>query len=179
MVGPTSTQNETIRDFAQAIVKVTSDPTTAQAMVAREGVDEMCEGCGMFGHNIYKSGCDRCAQYILIKRYLEKNPGNDKSIISKYKNTKKNGQKKERRRIRNSKRRNLQNLLKVKDIIPGTTKLRYRKFRTQLCQQLHRQNRSPVMTSHILVLRAATHKNETKQVQNRVTVGMQLIVKQL
>ena len=85
MVGPTSTQNETIRDFAQAIVKVTSDPTTAQAMVAREGVDEMCEGCGLFGHNIYKSGCDRCAQYILIKRYLEKNPGNDKSIISKYK----------------------------------------------------------------------------------------------
>ena len=50
----------------------------------------MCEGCGMWGHNVYQTGCDRCAQYLMIKKYLEDNPQNIKSILYKYKKHQKN-----------------------------------------------------------------------------------------
>ena len=58
--------------------------------LTRERIDEMCEGCGMWGHNVYQTGCDRCAQYLMIKKYLEDNPQNMKSILFKYKKHQKN-----------------------------------------------------------------------------------------
>ena len=76
--------NESYSDIAREIIEVANDITEAKVMLARQGVDQNCEGCGMYGHDVFKTGCDRCAQYILIKRYLEKNPGSEKSILFKY-----------------------------------------------------------------------------------------------
>jgi hypothetical protein len=74
-----------LNDLVKAIVNVTAAPTNAQIKLAREGVAENCEGCGMWGHNVFKTGCDKCAQYILIKRFLEKNEDSVKPILTKYK----------------------------------------------------------------------------------------------
>ena len=49
----------------------------------------------MYGHD--KTGCDRCAQYILIKRYLEKNPDKEKAILFKYRKHQKDLAEKENR----------------------------------------------------------------------------------
>jgi hypothetical protein len=73
-----------LNDLVKAIVNVTAAPTNAQIKLARQGVAENCEGCGMYGHNVFKTGCDKCAQYILIKRFLEKNEDSVKPILSKY-----------------------------------------------------------------------------------------------
>ena len=81
------TSNESYEGLlVQEIIRVANDITDAKVQLARQAVDQNCEGCGMYGHDVYKTGCDRCAQYILIKRYLEKNPENEKSILYKYKN---------------------------------------------------------------------------------------------
>jgi hypothetical protein len=50
----------------------------------RQGVAENCEGCGMYGRNIFKTRCDKCAQYIFIKRFLENNEDSIKLILAKY-----------------------------------------------------------------------------------------------
>ena len=71
--------------LAQSLVAMTSDPQQAKILLARESINEECEGCGLYGHNVFKTGCDRCAQFILIQRYLDKNPKQIKSILSKYK----------------------------------------------------------------------------------------------
>ena len=71
--------------IAKDIIRVANDITEAKVLLARQGVDQNCEGCGMYGHDAYKTGCDRCAQYIMIKRYLEKHPESERSILSKYK----------------------------------------------------------------------------------------------
>jgi hypothetical protein len=73
-----------LSELVKAIVNVTAAPTNAQIKLARQGVAENCEGCGMYGHNVFKTGCDKCAQYILIKRFLEKNEDSVKPILSKY-----------------------------------------------------------------------------------------------
>ena len=80
-----TTQNSESNDLAQAILQITTDPKQAQVLLAREGVDEQCEGCGLYGHNVFQTGCDRCAQFILIQRYLEKHPSHTKPILAKYK----------------------------------------------------------------------------------------------
>ena len=70
-------------EMAKAIIQsMTSTDATVHA--ARESIDETCEGCGMFAHNVYQTGCDKCAQFILIKRFLEKNNNAVKPILSKY-----------------------------------------------------------------------------------------------
>ena len=129
LADPFATHDDTIRDFIQAIVKVTCDPTEARAMVAREGIDEICEGCGMFGHNVFKNGCDRCAKYVLIKRYLEKNPENIKGILLKYrKHQKERGEaKKEKLRKSNEKK-------PAKSSSPKRYNTRYNRARVQKIQ---------------------------------------------
>ena len=78
------TENES-SILAKQLVAVTSDPQQAHVLLAREGIDEECEGCGLYGHNVYKTGCDRCAQFLLIQRYLDRNPKQSKFILTKYK----------------------------------------------------------------------------------------------
>ena len=70
--------------MVRAIVKITAAPSNAQISLARKGTDTTCQGCGMFGHDVYTSGCDKCAQYILIKRFLERHPDQISPLISKY-----------------------------------------------------------------------------------------------
>ena len=74
-----------MNDLVQAIIRAMKDSKGTSTKVTRERLDEMCEECGMWGHNVYQTGCDRCAQYLMIKKYLENNPQNVKSILSKYK----------------------------------------------------------------------------------------------
>ena len=76
--------------LVQAIVKAMSDSNQNHQSYTRQRIDETCEGCGMYGHNVYQTGCDRCAQYIMIKKYLEENPQNIRSILAKYKKHQKN-----------------------------------------------------------------------------------------
>ena len=70
--------------MVRAIVKITAAPSNAQISLARKGTDTTCQGCGMFGHDGYTSGCGKCAQYILIKRFLERHPDQISPLISKY-----------------------------------------------------------------------------------------------
>ena len=86
----TSEMGSEMQELVQAIVKAMKDSTSKGTRITRERVDEMCEGCGMWGHNVYQTGCDRCAQYLMIKKYLEDNPQNIKSILYKYKKHQKN-----------------------------------------------------------------------------------------
>ena len=69
----------------QAIIKLVAAPSNAQISVARKGTDGTCPGCGMFGHDLFTSGCGKCAQYVLIRRFLEKNPDQISPLLSKYK----------------------------------------------------------------------------------------------
>ena len=57
----------------------------ATVKVARTGVDELCPGCGMYRRHFYQTDCDRCAQYLLVRDFLEKNHDNKSQILSKYK----------------------------------------------------------------------------------------------
>lgn len=99
---PAPVEMDDITDIAQAIVRATYDSSHQQSKFfpTREGVDEICEGCGLPGHNTYKTGCDRCAQFILVKQYLEKNPDQIRSILAKYRKHQK--EKLEMRRSRRS-----------------------------------------------------------------------------
>ena len=81
---------EDMMGLVQAIVKAASDQSNGRNSLARERIDELCEGCGMYGHNVYQTGCDRCAQYIMIKQYLENNPNHVRTILNKYKKHQKN-----------------------------------------------------------------------------------------
>ena len=90
-----STQHEDI--FAKAVVHAIASTDTT-ATINRTGVDEMCPGCGMFGHHVYKTGCDRCAQYLLIRDFLEKNPDSKASLISKYRTHQKDRMRERKRR---------------------------------------------------------------------------------
>ena len=77
-------------DLVQSIINAMKIAPASGTNLTRERIDEMCEGCGMWGHNVYQTGCDRCAQYLMIKKYLEDNPQNMKSILFKYKKHQKN-----------------------------------------------------------------------------------------
>jgi hypothetical protein len=52
---------------------------------ARESVDKTCKGCRQFGHDVYHQGCDFCAKFLLVTKYLQQNPNSKKSILYKYK----------------------------------------------------------------------------------------------
>ena len=87
-----------LTDVIQAIIKLVSTPSNAQISALRQGTDGMCPGCGMFGHDVFTSGCDKCAQFVLIQRFLEKNPDQIKPLISKYR--KHQGERAKQRRVR-------------------------------------------------------------------------------
>ena len=72
-------------EMVTVIMKAIYDSTDGIKRLTRDRIDEICEGCGMHGHNVYQTGCDRCAQYLMIKKYLENNPQSIKGILSKYK----------------------------------------------------------------------------------------------
>ena len=88
-ITPTDASDDMTEMF-QVIIKAMNDSTDEKRIATRERIDEMCEGCGMYGHNVYKTGCDRCAQYLMIKKYLENNPQSVRGILSKYKRHQKN-----------------------------------------------------------------------------------------
>ena len=50
----------------------TSFPSTLTT--SRSRLDEMCPGCGIYGHNIFKNGCDFTASFIKAQRFVDKNP---------------------------------------------------------------------------------------------------------
>ena len=52
--------------------------------LSREFIDEVCKGCGKYGHEVYQSGCDFCAQYLIAKNYLEEHPTAATPILKKY-----------------------------------------------------------------------------------------------
>ena len=79
-----------MQELTQAIIKAMKESTGSGTKITRERLDEFCEGCGMWGHNVYQTGCDRCAQYLMIKKYLENNAQNIQSILSRYKKHQRN-----------------------------------------------------------------------------------------
>ena len=48
-------------------------------------IDELCQGCGRFGHDVFQNGCDFCAQLLIARNFLETNPKSSASILRKYK----------------------------------------------------------------------------------------------
>ena len=86
----TSDEDFDMSDLVQSIIRAMQNSPAMGTNVKRERIEEMCEGCGMWGHNVFQTGCDRCAQYLMIKKYLEDNPQNVKSILYKYKKHQKN-----------------------------------------------------------------------------------------
>ena len=71
--------------LAKAIIHAATDSTEAKVLLARKGIDKTCPGCGMYGHDVFQTGCDKCAKYILIKQFLDKYPNSLNKIVSKYK----------------------------------------------------------------------------------------------
>ena len=57
---------EDMMGLVQAIIKAASDQSNGRSSLARERIGEVCSGCGMYGHNMYQTRCDRCAQYIMV-----------------------------------------------------------------------------------------------------------------
>ena len=82
--------NKDITGLIQAITKAAADGTSKP--LTHERIDETCGGCSMYGHNVYETGCDHCAQYILTQRYLENNPQSVKTILGKNRQHQKNMQ---------------------------------------------------------------------------------------
>ena len=54
--------------------------------ITRKALNEICEGCGKFGHNVFQSGCDFCAQLLMARTFLDNNPKSVAPILRRYKN---------------------------------------------------------------------------------------------
>ena len=54
--------------------------------ITRKALNEICEGCGKFGHNGFQSGCDFCAQLLMARTFLDNNPKSVAPILRRYKN---------------------------------------------------------------------------------------------
>ena len=57
---------------------------SSNRMPARESLDQYCQGCGKYGHDIFHQGCDFCAQLSIALKFLDKHPDEVKKIIKKY-----------------------------------------------------------------------------------------------
>ena len=69
-------------DDIQAFIKVMKG--TANRVPARESIDEYCQGCGKYGHDVFHQGCDFCAQLSIALKFLDKNPNEAKKLIREY-----------------------------------------------------------------------------------------------
>ena len=72
--------NTTTHQLCESIInRIQSDQS-----MARESVDVLCKGCGKFGHDVYQSGCDFCAQLLIARNFLQENPKSAGKILRKY-----------------------------------------------------------------------------------------------
>jgi hypothetical protein len=63
-----------------AIVRSMRDNTS----FARKSIDKLCGGCGKYGHDIFKSGCDFCAQHLIASEFFKKYPKASNKILEQY-----------------------------------------------------------------------------------------------
>ena len=63
-------------------ITTSSSPMTFNNRVR---INEECECCKTWGHNVWKNGCDFAAQYINTKKFLDANPNAISKILGLYK----------------------------------------------------------------------------------------------
>lgn len=51
---------------------------------ARKSIDKLCGGCGKYGHDIFKTGCDFCAQHLIASEFFKKYPKASNKILEQY-----------------------------------------------------------------------------------------------
>ena len=56
-------------------------PVVQPLGAGRARVDEVCKGCGNFGHSVFKNGCDFIANHIRATRFIESNPNMIEKIL--------------------------------------------------------------------------------------------------
>jgi hypothetical protein len=102
---PTPSSNTSVINVLQsqeptdeAIVRSIRDNTS----FARKSIDKLCGGCGKYGHDIFKSGCDFCAQHLIASEFFTKYPKASTKILEKYRDHQLQRQK--QRRSNNSNR---------------------------------------------------------------------------
>jgi hypothetical protein len=75
------------------INKLTSEETTDDAIVrsirdntsfARKSIDKLCGGCGKYGHDVFKTGCDFCAQHLIASEFFRKYPKASNKILEQF-----------------------------------------------------------------------------------------------
>ncbi len=81
---PRQPANPYNRDNSTSSQKFSRQPATQQSYKYRPRLDETCEACGKYGHQVSKNGCDFCAQLILADKYIKNNPNMANDIVEKY-----------------------------------------------------------------------------------------------
>jgi hypothetical protein len=77
-----------------------------QNNMARKSIDEMCKGCGKYGHDIFHNGCDFCAQFVLAGEFFKKHPTASTRIVEQFKEHQKSRQVNRNKNNRNNHNRN-------------------------------------------------------------------------
>ena len=77
-----------------------------QSNMARKSVDEMCKGCGKYGHDIFHNGCDFCAQFVFAGEFFQKHPKASTRIVEQFKEHQKSRQTNRNNNPRNAHNRN-------------------------------------------------------------------------
>jgi hypothetical protein len=77
-----------------------------QSNTARKSIDEMCKGCGKYGHDIFHNGCDFCAQFVLAGEFFKKHPKASTRIVEQFKDHQKSRQVNRNKNNRNTYNRN-------------------------------------------------------------------------
>ena len=115
-----STSSSSTSDICDAIINSIKNDKS----LTRKMIDELCEGCGKFGHDVFQNGCDFCAQLLIARNFLESNPKSAASILRNYKthqnqrqknrNDKNSGGRKEQRNSEKKPRYNFRSRQKAK-----------------------------------------------------------------
>jgi hypothetical protein len=64
----------------EAIVRSMRDNTS----FARKSIDKLCGGCGKYGHDVFKTGCDFCAQHLIASEFFKKYPKASNKILEQF-----------------------------------------------------------------------------------------------
>jgi hypothetical protein len=82
----------------EAIVRSMRDNTS----FARKSIDKLCGGCGKYGHDVFKTGCDFCAQHLIALEFFKKYPKASNKILEQYREHQLDCQKQRRQKDNNN-----------------------------------------------------------------------------
>jgi hypothetical protein len=82
----------------EAIVRSMRDNTS----FARKSIDKLCGGCGKYGHDVFKTGCDFCAQHLIASEFFKKYPKASNKILEQYREHQLDRQKQRRQKDNNN-----------------------------------------------------------------------------